>query len=233
MLRTVLAPFLLALALVAGALSLAAPSYALGDLDCSDFSTQRAAQTFFENHNPAADPHRLDGSDNDGRACESLPCPCGSTGSGETGTTKPKPKAVIRQLARITKVIDGDTVKVRLGNGRRRTVRFIGINTPEVYGGVQCGGPAASRSLKKLLPVGTKVRLRSDPTQAYADRYGRDLRYVVKASSGADMNRVQVRRGFAKVYVYAGKPFQLTRSYRNAQAAAKGARLGNWRTCRA
>jgi len=41
------------------------------DRDCSDFATQRAAQAFFERHQPG-DPHRLDG-DGDGIACESLP----------------------------------------------------------------------------------------------------------------------------------------------------------------
>lgn len=41
------------------------------DRNCSDFETQRAAQAFFERHQPG-DPHRLDG-DGDGRACESLP----------------------------------------------------------------------------------------------------------------------------------------------------------------
>jgi len=41
------------------------------DRDCSDFSTQNAAQQFYEAHGPG-DPHNLDG-DGDGRACESLP----------------------------------------------------------------------------------------------------------------------------------------------------------------
>jgi micrococcal nuclease len=44
-----------------------------GDRDCSDFSSQREAQAFFEAEGgPGQDPHRLDG-DNDGLACESLP----------------------------------------------------------------------------------------------------------------------------------------------------------------
>ena len=44
-----------------------------GDKDCSDFSTQREAQSFFESEGgPATDYHNLD-SDGDGRACESLP----------------------------------------------------------------------------------------------------------------------------------------------------------------
>lgn len=43
------------------------------DRDCGDFSTQSAAQAFFEAAGgPAGDPHRLDG-DGDGVACESLP----------------------------------------------------------------------------------------------------------------------------------------------------------------
>jgi endonuclease YncB( thermonuclease family) len=40
------------------------------DRDCSDFSSHRAAQSFFERHQPG-DPHNLDG-DGDGVACESL-----------------------------------------------------------------------------------------------------------------------------------------------------------------
>ena len=46
------------------------------DRDCSDFSSQRAAQVFFLRHGgPRYDPHRLDG-DDDGVACEDNPCPC-------------------------------------------------------------------------------------------------------------------------------------------------------------
>jgi endonuclease YncB( thermonuclease family) len=40
------------------------------DCDCSDFSSHRAAQSFFERHQPG-DPHGLDG-DGDGVVCESL-----------------------------------------------------------------------------------------------------------------------------------------------------------------
>jgi hypothetical protein len=40
------------------------------DRDCSDFSSWREAQAFFEANQPG-DPHRLD-ADNDGIACESL-----------------------------------------------------------------------------------------------------------------------------------------------------------------
>ncbi len=44
------------------------------DVDCSDFATQAAAQAFYNRYFPTyGDFARLDGSDNDGRACERLP----------------------------------------------------------------------------------------------------------------------------------------------------------------
>ncbi|UPM45311.1 excalibur calcium-binding domain-containing protein [Halocatena salina] len=42
------------------------------DRDCSDFETRAEAQQFFETHDPANDPHRLD-ADGNGQACELLP----------------------------------------------------------------------------------------------------------------------------------------------------------------
>lgn len=42
------------------------------DRDCGDFSLQASAQAFMDASGPS-DPHRLDGNDNDGLACESLP----------------------------------------------------------------------------------------------------------------------------------------------------------------
>lgn len=44
------------------------------DRDCGDFSSQDEAQAFYESAGaPSVDPHRLDGNDNDGVVCESLP----------------------------------------------------------------------------------------------------------------------------------------------------------------
>ncbi len=50
----------------------AAPAGAKADKDCSDFSSWKQAQLFYERHGgPKKDPHRLD-ADRDGIACESL-----------------------------------------------------------------------------------------------------------------------------------------------------------------
>ncbi len=111
----------------------------------------------------------------------------------DTGETR------LRQRGQVIKVVDGDTIDVWLRSGREQRVRLLGIDTPEVYFGTECGGPEASRSLKQLLPVGTGVRLVSDPTQDRVDRYGRILRYVVRVLDGRDVDRAQVRRGWATV----------------------------------
>jgi hypothetical protein len=56
------------------------------DANCSDFSSQAAAQNYFINHGgPNSDPEGLD-EDGDGIACESNPCPCSNnTGGGGGG----------------------------------------------------------------------------------------------------------------------------------------------------
>src|SRR5262245_59601781 len=77
-------------ALVVAALALpsSAPANAVqaaGDVDCSDFGSQAAAQSFFLNHGgPNSDPDNLD-ADGDGVACESNPCPCATGGGGGAG----------------------------------------------------------------------------------------------------------------------------------------------------
>ena len=45
----------------------------------------------------------------------------------------------------------------------------------------------------------------ADPTQDRVDRYGRLLAYVTPRGS-AELNVLQVRRGWAKRYVFAGRP---------------------------
>lgn len=209
--------------------ALGAPIARAADRDCADFASQAEAQAYFvDQGGPTSDPDRLDGGNGDGVACESLPCPCSRATGGGNSAPKSTPERradrarVIR--ARIVSVTDGDTVKVRYGR-KRRTVRIIGIDTPETKRpgvGVECGGPQASANLARLAPRGARVLLRTDPTQATTDRYGRLLAYLGR--KGRDLGRAQVASGWAKTSVYAGKPFQRTAAYRRSQAKAK--RLG-------
>ena len=239
---------MLVVALLASLLTDPSTAASAADMDCGDFATQAAAQAFFLTAGPG-DPHALD-ADGDGQACESNPCPCigDSTPVPLVGaTTPPAPTdpggvettgaeaeggssgAVRRHWARVVRVTDGDTLRVRLASGGERSVRILGIDTPEVYGTQECGGPAASRQMARLAPVGSRVRLESDPSQANQDRYSRLLRYVTRR--GVDVGGAQVRRGLARTYVYRDNPFRRTRTYRHAEKAAHDDQRGLWASC--
>lgn len=113
----------------------------------------------------------------------------------------------------------------------KRTVRLVGIDTPEVYPKLECGGKKATASLRSLLPKGTRVKLTSDPTQTRNDQYGRLLRYVTKVSTGVDMNRKQVWRGWARLFVWNDDPFMRVASYRKARQSAEAHDRGIWGLC--
>lgn len=64
-----------------------------------------------------------------------------------------------RESGKVVHIADGDTFDVKLdGSGAKQRVRVIGIQAPEIG---WCGGAAATAALKKVLPIGTKVRLSS------------------------------------------------------------------------
>jgi micrococcal nuclease len=114
--------------------------------------------------------------------------------SGDSGVTG------AALAGRVTRVVDGDTVKVRLGSGRgTRTVRYIGVDTPEsVKPGepVQCYAKQASEFNERLV-AGRRVRLRVGRERT--DRYGRLLAYVyLRGEGGRFVNAELVRRGYAR-----------------------------------
>ena len=83
-----------------------------------------------------------------------------------TGWRKQRDSGPLR--ARVTHVVDGDTIDVELADGSDDTVRYIGIDTPEtVKPGtpVQCGGPKA-HEVNDQLVYGKTVTLRFDEEHA-------------------------------------------------------------------
>ena len=213
-------PVVTTLSLLAGTvliILLSATPASARDYNCSDFGNQAQAQNFLL----PGDPYGLDG-DGDGIACASLPCPCSSKPGGGG---KPPPR-VIKFRANVIRVVDGDTVEVAKIRGGTETIRLLGLDTPEVYGGVECGGRAAS-ALMKRIAVG-RVRVKTDPRQPKRDKYGRLLAYISK--KGADLNKVMVSRGRAKVYVV-GSRFSRYSSYKRAERRARAKSRGSWGTC--
>ena len=134
---------------------------------------------------------------------------------------------------RVTDVVDGDTVKVE-ARGFETVVRLIGVDTPETRKPntpVQCFGPQASERTHRLLPVGQRVTLITDPTQQTRARYGRLLAYVYwPGRTGLQsVNYALVATGYAKAYVYEPSgPFQYAPQFLGAERQARNARRGLW-----
>jgi micrococcal nuclease len=126
--------------------------------------------------------------------------------------------------ARVTKVTDGDTIHL----GELGSVRLIGIDTPEVYGGVECFGRRASRFAKRLMPLGTRVRYRVGVEER--DRYGRLLAYVW-LPDGRMVNEVMVEEGYAQPLTIPPN-VEFADAFRAAARAARQAGLGLWQACR-
>ena len=105
------------------------------------------------------------------------------------------PAAAAELTGVVVRVVDGDTIHVRLGD-RVEKVRYIGVNTPEIHHpttGREPGGGEALRVNEELVS-GQRVRLELDVQSR--DRYGRLLAYVWVGD--LMVNAELVRRGFAQ-----------------------------------
>ena len=125
---------------------------------------------------------------------------------------------------RVTRVSDGDTVKVP-GNGGNMIVRLVGIDAPESSKKKnQPGQPFSKKSTKYLANL---VLNKSVDVKSYGiDRYGRTLGVVFV--SGKNVNLEMIKAGLAEVY--RGQPaggLDLE-PYWNAEAEAKKAGIGMW-----
>lgn len=126
----------------------------------------------------------------------------------------------------VTHVVDGDTLHVRLDDGRRERVRLIGIDTPER--GACLSGRATGSA--RALADDQRVLLRGDSTQDTRDRHGRLLAYAWVR--GRDLGFQQVASGLARVYVY-DRPFQRLSAYRRAETLGRAKPQNVWRGCAA
>jgi micrococcal nuclease len=158
-------------------------------------------------------------------AVPSLRSAVGDAIGGDGGTADAGPE----RIARVVRVVDGDTIVVRL-DGRDERVRYIGVDTPEsVKPGtpVQCFAKAASAANERLVH-GRRVRLAYDAERR--DRYGRLLAYVYRAEDDAFVNARLVQDGYARTLTI---PPNVRYADRFA-ALARGAReqqRGLWRAC--
>jgi micrococcal nuclease len=129
--------------------------------------------------------------------------------------------------AYVTRVVDGDTVEVRL-DGEEEDVRYIGVDTPETVKPdtpVQCFGPQAS-SFNHRLVEGRRVRLVFGAERR--DVYGRLLAYVYL--DGRFVNAELIRRGLARTLTIPPND-RFAGQLKRLEIAAARAGRGLWGAC--
>lgn len=144
-----------------------------------------------------------------------------SLGVGAAGATGAPPQ---RATGVVAAVYDGDTLT--LTSGAR--VRLLQIDTPELGSG-ECYSRAARTALVALAPIGARLTLEPDPALGLIDRYGRQLRYVIRG--GTNVNVELVRRGAAAPYFYRGERGRYSGGLLRAAEQARAEKKGLWKAC--
>lgn len=98
------------------------------------------------------------------------------------------------ETAQVVQIIDGDTIDVRMADGTKERVRYIGMNTPERD--EVCYNEATQANA--IFVQGKTVRMVKDVSNT--DQYGRLLRYVYVGD--LFVNRALVEQGYAEAVLY-------------------------------
>lgn len=146
-----------------------------------------------------------------------------------SGSSVQAPSSEPGTVVRVDRVVDGDTIEVRL-DGRTVDVRLIGIDTPEAVRPeypIECFGPEASRYTAGRIE-GEQVRLEFDEERL--DRFDRTLAYVWVGDEL--FNETLVRQGFATVTTFPPNVRYVGR-FEDAEGLARAEGLGRWSACAA
>jgi micrococcal nuclease len=130
-------------------------------------------------------------------------------------------------VAVVERVVDGDTVVVRL-DGQSVKVRLIGVDAPESVDPrkpVERFARESAAFLRQLVD-GKRVRLAYEPAGVRVDKYGRLLAYLYLEPGGLFVNREIVAKGFG--HAYTAYPFAYLEDFRAAERSAREKGLGLW-----
>jgi len=146
---------------------------------------------------------------------------------------------IAREKAKVVRIVDGDTLVVKLGN-RSERVRLTGIDTPESrknskakrdaarsgrdLSAIVSMGKQASAFVKSVVSRGDTVTLEYDVDRR--DRYGRILAYVY-LSDGRMLNELIVRSGYGSVMTYPPN-VKYSDKFKKAYRHARQNNLGLW-----
>jgi micrococcal nuclease len=141
--------------------------------------------------------------------------------TGALGLAQDSPlRSTPSPVALVERVVDGDTVVVRL-DGQAVKVRLIGVDAPESVDPrkpVQRFGHESADFLRRLVE-GKRVRLAYEPAGARVDKYGRTLAYLYRVDDGLFVNREIIARGYG--HAYTKYPFAYMEDFRAAERQAR------------
>lgn len=145
-----------------------------------------------------------------------------------------------REPGSITRVVDGDTIVVRLDSGKTEHVRLIGIDTPESKPNKRANmqaqrsgrdesaiialGKRSWHNTEMLAPVGTRVELELDVQPR--DKYKRLLAYAY-LPDGRMLNEEILRSGYANLLTIP-PDVRYTERFRKAYEESRAAGRGLW-----
>jgi micrococcal nuclease len=140
---------------------------------------------------------------------------------------------------KVTKVIDGDTIRVLLPNGNEDTIRFLGIDTPELS--IDSMNPyvyGKSTNMDCLLSYGflakdyvtdtilkKDIEIEFDASAGFKDRYDRWLSYIALID-GTDLCETLLSNGYARVYSL--ESFSKKQTYLLIEQSAQQQNMGLW-----
>jgi micrococcal nuclease len=134
--------------------------------------------------------------------------------------------------ARVLSIIDGDTIRVSF-HGETETIRFIGVDAPELTPQPEPYGPEAEQYTRDKLPVLSYIGLEFDddacggaqrPAHCY-DVYDRLLAYI-RTEKGDDLGILLLSTGLARLYTYGD--FGRKPEYEETEQYAKNLGVGIW-----
>lgn len=140
----------------------------------------------------------------------------------------------------VTRVVDGDTVEIRYQNGTEDSIRFIGVDTPEIYSDqnmdrwegvtnescVDQYGDIADEWVDEKL-TGKQVIIVGDSYANNRGYYDRLLRYIIL--NNQSINRQLVEKGYGRAYEFDDfEGYEQANSYQSLEADAQNNNTGVW-----
>ncbi len=131
----------------------------------------------------------------------------------------------------VVSVADGDTITVDM-EGKKERVRFIGVDTPEIYHGgdtapSECYGDKATAFTEAAID-NKRVKLVADEKGSNRDKYGRLLRYVYNYQN-MSIDETLVSEGYG--FAMDGFSYTKKQEYLDLMKDAEDGRKGLWAIC--